>query len=824
MKRRIGASGAMRIAIMGSVAMMYGHSTWATDFCVNSNSDLAVALTEAQFVPLTIKVVQGSYDLHSSVWSGFSYENAIVQSGTQLLGGYTANCAGRNIAAGNTILDDSAGQDTFIIHGNVTFEGLTIRTYLSISANNIGDGDFGPLPGNIDLPPNTQVLFRRDEFAGGGSVTVDWEQDDDIGGTIRFVDTLVTGNNGRCSVQLDNELGGTPSLELINDTLVDNTSGYGVCIYDHFGGHSDHGNPSLFAYNSIFYGNQVDVFDENSSIVLVDNVIGTHSYPGFLINAGTLTGDPKLNASYRPIESPPSPVINSGSGYAIGGLPTHDLDGGPRVVGSAVDRGAYESNVDDAFILSVTNNNDSGSGSLREAITSANSNGGFNIIKFAIGSGCGPHVITLQSHLPNVTTSVLINGYTQTGSSENTLDVGDDAVFCIVLDGDTNHIGNGFNVPGTAADGVALTLEGLAFSGFTNAAINLQGGSGHVIEGVRIGGSTSGGALAPVHDGIDLGLGVHDVTIGGNENDRRNIIGNATSEGIALAGGSDVATPSHDNQIVNNYIGVGWNNNTGKFTNLGNGQLGLAIVGRSNTISNNIIGFNFLSGMELYSTDAHDNTVSGNYIGISPSGDNLGNPYGGVWINQDAHDNTIRDNTIADNQAAGVGIKSGQHNLVRANNIHDNTGLGIDLGYDGVTPNDNDSVLTSGDPPNRYLNFPVLTSAIGGHTKGTLSGTLTSTPGDYRVEWFAALACNASGHGEGEIYLGHTSITLPNITVNGQTTVSFSKTVENFFLQVPGVMITATVTDGSNNTSEFSACFPYIDDTIFANGFQSGLL
>ena len=99
MKRRIGASGAMRIAIMGSVAMMYGHSTWATDFCVNSNSDLAVALTEAQFVPLTIKVVQGSYDLHSSVWSGFSYENAIVQSGTQLLGGYTANCAGRNIAA-----------------------------------------------------------------------------------------------------------------------------------------------------------------------------------------------------------------------------------------------------------------------------------------------------------------------------------------------------------------------------------------------------------------------------------------------------------------------------------------------------------------------------------------------------------------------------------------------------------------------------------------------------------------------------------------------------------------------------------------------------
>ena len=64
---------------------------------------------------------------------------------------------------------------------------------------------------------------------------------------------------------------------------------------------------------------------------------------------------------------------------------------------------------------------------------------------------------------------------------------------------------------------------------------------------------------------------------------------------------------------------------------------------------------------------------------------------------------------------------------------------------------------------------------------------------------------------------------MPNITVNGQTTVSYSKTVENFFLQISGVVITATVTDSSNNTSEFSTCFPYTDDTIFANGFEPGL-
>jgi trimeric autotransporter adhesin len=217
--------------------------------------------------------------------------------------------------------------------------------------------------------------------------------------------------------------------------------------------------------------------------------------------------------------------------------------------------------------------------------------------------------------------------------------------------------------------------------------------------------------------------------------------------------------------------------------------------------------------------------LSGNYIGISPSGDNLGNPHGGVWITQDAHDNSISGNTIADNSAAGIGINSGQHNLLHANSIFGNSGLGIDLGYDGVTANDNDSTPPAGDPANRYQNFPVLSSAIGGHTKGTMKGALTSTPGDYRIELFASPACDASGYGEGEIYLGHTDITLPNLTVNGQTTVSFSKTLQNPYLQVHGNVITATATALSGalagDTSESSACFPYTDDTIFADGFQA---
>jgi hypothetical protein len=46
-----------------------------------------------------------------------------------------------------------------------------------------------------------------------------------------------------------------------------------------------------------------------------------------------------------------------------GGRPASDLDGGARVIGTTVDRGAYESRISDAFIQIVQNNNDSGNNS-----------------------------------------------------------------------------------------------------------------------------------------------------------------------------------------------------------------------------------------------------------------------------------------------------------------------------------------------------------------------------------------------------------------------------------------------------------------------------
>src|SRR5437879_8054488 len=71
--------------------------------------------------------------------------------------------------------------------------------------------------------------------------------------------------------------------------------------------------------------------------------------------------------------------------------------------------------------FTVTTTNDTGAGSLRQAITDANATDGVDTIQFAITDPpAGVRTITPASPLPFITTPVIIDGYTQAGSSPNT--------------------------------------------------------------------------------------------------------------------------------------------------------------------------------------------------------------------------------------------------------------------------------------------------------------------------------------------------------------------------------------------------------------------
>jgi len=468
----------------------------------------------------------------------------------------------------------------------------------------------------------------------------------------------------------------------------------------------------------------------------------------------------------------------------------------------------------------VTNNADAGPGSLRAAITAANATSG-TIINFAIGSGCGPHVITLTTSLPDITAETHIEGYSQPGASPNDLNVGDDANICVILDGGTGGISDGFTVPATVADGTTVSVVGIGFSGFSHAAINLRGGSGHVVSGNHIGGQVNGVSLDPVGYGIILAAGVHGATIGGDYTNYglRNIIGEELNDGIHIDGTGASAGPAHSNSVIDNYIGIGFAGSQNTF-NRGNAANGIYVAGSHTDIERNYIDFNGTHGIRLTGADAHDTTIDDNFIGYESGRTDAGNAVG-VQIDSGSSDNVIDFNSIFYNVGAGVQVLGASvHNSLFDNQIVLNGGLGIDLGGDGATPNDNDSQGLIA--PNRGQNSPVLSGAIGGHHTGTLHGTLTTTPGQYTIEAFNSPMCDSSGFGQGEFSIGNAQFTVPNITVQGQGSISFELDLQGSFLP-PYTAVSALVIDANGNTSEFSNCIDYVDETIFEGNFETFL-
>src|SRR5438552_12450438 len=113
------------------------------------------------------------------------------------------------------------------------------------------------------------------------------------------------------------------------------------------------------------------------------------------------------------------------------------------------------------FVFTVTNTNDNSTGSLRQAITDANSMGG-GTINFNI-PGSGVHTISPLTVLPTITQTVTIDGYSQPGSSANTNSPTQslNTVLTIELSGAL-----GGNFPGLIINASNCTVRGLVINSF----------------------------------------------------------------------------------------------------------------------------------------------------------------------------------------------------------------------------------------------------------------------------------------------------------------------------------------------------------------------
>src|SRR5262249_46235247 len=148
--------------------------------------------------------------------------------------------------------------------------------------------------------------------------------------------------------------------------------------------------------------------------------------------------------------------------------------------------------------------NDSGTGSLRQAILDSNAHPGADAIYFNI-AGAGVHTIQPTSALPIITDAVTLDATTQPGFAGTPI---------IELDGTAA----GLNTYGVAIQAGDCTLRGFVINRFTSEAIAILGSSAthNVIEGNYIGTNAAGTAALPnLADGILIDLSAANNTIGG---------------------------------------------------------------------------------------------------------------------------------------------------------------------------------------------------------------------------------------------------------------------------------------------------------------------
>lgn len=436
--------------------------------------------------------------------------------------------------------------------------------------------------------------------------------------------------------------------------------------------------------------------------------------------------------------------------------------------------------------LTVTNTNNSGTGSLRQAILDANSSSDPNEIVFAIPPlNSTVKTISPTSALPTITQPVAINGFSQAPGSGSGLKI------------ELNGTSAGGSTSGLTVTADRVVIQGLVINRFGNHGIHLNGCDLAVVQSNRIGTHANGGSV--------LANGGNGILLSNAANNRilSNLLSGNTGAGLRL-------NSSSNNTIQTNIVGVDPRQG-GALSNAGGGILLMFassnnLVGGSAAGEGNVLGANAVAGLLLSGSGATNNRIYGNAIGTDSAGTatDLGN-FLGVQLDSAAANNSIggfvagQGNIIAENSSQGVVLlgTAGSGNRIVGNTIRGNRDAGIDLNDDGVTANDTGDADTG---PNGLQNFPVLTAAESYFAGLTVTGSLNSRPNEtYRIELFANASCDGT-HGEGQTLLGSVE-TATGSGGNGTFQVTIPTTV------AVGQFVTATATRlSTGDTSEFSAC------------------
>ncbi|MCB0035907.1 MAG: CSLREA domain-containing protein, partial [Anaerolineales bacterium] len=588
----------------------------------------------------------------------------------------TADITITGAGASTTIIDAAAISDRAIhvLSGTVILNGLTIQEGNVAGGTNCSLGG-GGIQNLATLTLNDMVI--QNNSAGN---TVCGAGVDNDGGVLTVNRSLIDSNaSANCGGGFTNRNGG--DLTVRNSTISQNTSNScgGSAIFNTSTA------TTLVEYSTIVDNTQQGTISgrtglhrEDGSITVNSSIVARNANNGVTSNFSSpntsihstgynLTDEAGIRFASQPTDQvvataalgvaialsnnggtshtyallPNSPAIDGGD---VGTVPATDQRGISRPLADGPDIGSLEmlpivrnftvnSTADGADAIvgdNVCETATPGQCTLRAAIQEANTVYGSDTIDFNI-VGAGVQTINTGG-LPAIIDGVTIDGYSQPGTSANTLAVGSDAVLLIELSGAGS--GNGLTISGSD-----VTVRGLVINGY-NRGVWLNGATNATVAGNFIGTNAAGTVADANNSGVYINNFSTNSTIGGSAPADRNVI-SGNGEGVDIWGSGD-----NINQVLNpgvtgiavqgNYIGVA-SNGTAALGNTGNGiivrnyasqnSFGGANAGEGNTIANNgQYAVNMLSGYqtEIVGNSIYNNTAGAfnlSLVGVNDAGD-----------------------------------------------------------------------------------------------------------------------------------------------------------------------------------------------------------
>jgi hypothetical protein len=563
------------------------------------------------------------------------------------VGGAIANSAGGTLQLNNSTLYGNSANNA---GGGLENEGSTLTIAASVfSGNSAGNGGSIRNAFGSTLQINNTTLSGNSATNNGGGIvnnssTLTLNNSTICGNSAGFGGGFLNINNATATMYSStlygnaatNNGGGiannSSALTLNNATLVGNSAGFGGAIYNVNTGTVTLVNATLSANSANSgAGGGGGIFQNNSGglCALTNTIVAGNTAAGVANNisgsfSGTYnltSGDPLLaplgnyggpTLTMRP--QPGSPAIDAGLNSVTNSLAT-DQRGYPRQYGAHVDIGAVE-----ARLVLVSNLNDSGTGSLRDAFTAAP-----EWIGFATNLAGG--TLTLTNGQINIAGDVTVDASTLPG-------------FLWISGNHSNRI---FEV--TAGANVTLDalwlLNGYAGSGGSGGAILVDGGGTLALTNCTVSGNSATGIGGGVGNFGGV-VGINNSTLSDNAGNFAGAIeneaGTLTINASTLSG--NIAT-NNGGAIDNDYgATLLLNNSTFSGNSAGGGGGALENYQATATLNNCTLsansagivggGFNNQGTLALTNTIVAGNTAPDLYLDSSGSFTGLNNLTNGI--------------------------------------------------------------------------------------------------------------------------------------------------------------------------------------------------